>query len=804
HCQNRVHRDLKPDNIMMTADGTPKILDFGLARIIDPDPSSSGNARAARDAEDTSSDALTRMDERESAVSAREGVPSLTRGGQLIGTPQYMSPEQAEGEPMDARTDLFSVGVVMYEALTGRRPFEGKTLESIIGRIIEVEPAPVAALKPSTPYALGWLIRRCLRKKRDDRIQSARELLADLREIREEVESGKALVELGSVSQAEPNRRGGRPSLPWVVGALMLAGVAGLASRLSAPEPERAVRRFVLPAERLPTGIGAEVSGPSVSPDGKKVAYIDEDSLWIRDLDQVEPRPIAGTVGAYSPFWSSDSATVGYAKGASAAVTFQGNALWKVSVDGSSNVKICDLEGILSRGTWGRGGEIAFDTYSDRKRLFTVSERGGTPQLLLESPVPGRNPRIDYLHAFYLPDSNALLVARTDEAGSAYVEVREGESSRRLEMGPDTIGDFPAYSRTGHILFDRPGPDGQTDDVWATPFSLASMAVTGRPFLVAQNATHASVSSDGTLVVQAADSEPIEAQQLVWVDRGGSVLGTIGQPQYRIRNPVLSPDQRRVAVCGNDKDGNGDIWLHETDRPVKMRLTSRAEFDEEASWSPDGTQIVWASEEILTISVDAPDNPRRLVERGSYPSYSPDGRFLVYHAGTGSANARSRDLWYLPLAGNAEPVPYLQTEFEEGVPALSPDGRTLAYVSDESGEFEVYLQRFPERGNKTQVSVEGGLYPRWSGAGDEIFFVTGNTLMVAKVETRDGLRVGAPTALFDGDDLDAVLHTGVNLRTTYDVARDGQRFVVVQDIKGETSAPIVVVENWYEAFRNQQ
>jgi Tol biopolymer transport system component len=203
---------------------------------------------------------------------------------------------------------------------------------------------------------------------------------------------------------------------------------------------------------------------------------------------------------------------------------------------------------------------------------------------------------------------------------------------------------------------------------------------------------------------------------------------------------------------------------------------------------------------------DARRRPRHSAEAGRarlLPSFSPDGRFLVYHAGSTASSSASRDIWYLPLEPNAEPVPYLQTQFEEGVPVLSPDGRYLAYMSDESGRFEVYVQRFPERGEKTQVSLEGGFYPRWSGAGDELFFVTGNTLMAVEVDTRDGLRVGEPTALFDGDGLDATLNVGTNLRTTYDVSRDGQRFVVVQDIEGEVTAPIVVVENWYEAFRNR-
>lgn len=781
HSQGRIHRDLKPGNIVVADDGTPKILDFGLARIIDPASAQSLYESDSDQGVDSEAPTMTMKAE-------AQNVPSLTHGGQLMGTPMYMSPEQAEREEADARTDIFSFGVVMYEALTGQRPFEGKTLESIIGKIIEAEPKSVTEIRPVTPHQLWWTIRKCLQKDREQRMQTARELHTELQAVQQEVKTGTVLVDARTMPPPEPVTQPGlltiwrQPMVLGIMALLLLLVPTAWLLKPTPPIPEPLLRRYQLIPEE--EGILAD---PKVSPDGKMVAYVQGGRLWIRDLDRFESRLIVDQQGVSEPFWSSTSDGVGYRIG---------TGLWKVSVRGGMAVRVSELPGAgLLSATWGSDGTIVF--YRQSFGIMAVSAQGGEPALVVQADTSHGERGIYAPHV--LPDGKGLLLVVSKSNGHEILVYSEG-LRRTLLRHPDNI-EAVVYAPSGHLVYQR-GEDSPS--LWAVPFDLANLSLTGEPFMVAPWGTGPSASGDGTLVYSVAPGAGGAAQRLVWVDRDGRVLDPIGEPIGKIGYPSIAPDGRRVAVH-SVVEGNVDVWVYDSERGARIRVTYEPFLQGEPSWSPEGDRLAFKSgsgrqAELHIRSADGGAETEVLAKLNvaSNPHWSRDGRYIVLHA-----LDLGRDLWYVPLTGDREPVLFLQTPYEEGFPVLSPDGRYIAYMSNESGQFEVYLKRFPSGEGKWPASVGGGAFPRWQD--DELFFVQNNTLMATPIKTQPALEIGQPRPLFGGDRVGVVLFDvrRSGLFPTYDVTSDGQRFAVVQE-REPGQAAITVVQNWHLEFADEE
>lgn len=783
HEQGRIHRDIKPGNIMIAKDGTPKILDFGLARIMPVEESSDPEAPTM-------------------TMKSDETDPSdMHEGPRLMGTPQYMSPEQAEGRELDHRTDIFSFGVVMYEALTGRKAFEGSSRTSLLGKIVNEQPIPVPELKPITPYLLWNAINRCLRKETKARTQTAYELMNDLRGVQRDVETGTVLVDAATiaVSELEPELIEPVPLRFWrkstgvaAVAAAMVIGILGTWILKPAPEmPKQPLRKFQWPVETL--------SWPVISPDGAKVAYTagNPRSLWIRNLDSTEPIEIPDSDGADFQFWSPGSDQVGYMA--------QGE-LRKVPAQGGPGLTLYKAEaGITPRGaTWRPDGTIIQDQNAGGIGiLVSISTRGGLPSVIME-PDTTRG-EVSFHAPRVLPDGKTLVFVMVRKDQTQHLVVQAGDSLRTLvRTNPIEWIGLPCYAPSGHLLYQRSSLNGSNSHIWALPFNANSLHATGEPFIVAEDAGSPSVSGDGTLIYQ---SSPEGGMQLVWVDRKGLVGGDIGQPQPRISYPALSPDGRRVAAMG-DEDGNSDIWIHDADRGTKERLTVHQEWDSEPAWSPTGDRVAFSSDRTIPSSslfiraADGSGDTQPIVHvPSSSVHWSRDGNTLAYHT---PGSLLNRDLWYVSMTGQRTPVPLLKTPFNEGLPQFSPDGRYVAYQSDRSGDLEVYVIAFPSKKGRWPVSVNGGYQPRWSPKGDELFYIEGTTLMAVSVETQSAFTVGNPRSLFTSDEIKVILATPNPFwPPPYDVSPDGQRFVMVQSVEHDETPLITVVQNWYSEFKDR-
>jgi Tol biopolymer transport system component len=517
------------------------------------------------------------------------------------------------------------------------------------------------------------------------------------------------------------------------------------------------------------------------------VVYVSEDRLWVRELSRLEPRELPGTEGARWPVWSPDGQFIAYAKD---------EGIWKVPVQGGEAAAIAiGVGGIGGAGglSWGPDGRIVFARGGSG--LFEVSSRGGDPRSLRETDEETEN---DLHNPVFLPDgSGVLYVTHRKATAPDTISVFAGGESKEILQIEDVTLRSPVYSPTGHILYRRMGTK---TGLWAVPFSLSRHEATGEPFLVDPEGSDASAPSAGgaLLFVRGAGSG---LRQLVWVSREGVVEGTVGQPQTNIGSPVISPDGRRVAVMGQE-DENWDIWIHDVDRGTRTRLTFSSKMDWDPTWMPDGSSVVFWDGETRAISKRAADGTgetERIVaeelDDSGVPTITPDGKTMVFWV---ERSSDQEDLWVQSLDGEGTPTPLLETAAVEDAPRISPDGRHLAYVSDESGRNEVYLTRFPGGEGKWQVSVNGGQAPVWDRSGDKIFYREKGALMEVDVDTDPTVRLGSPRKLFEAKDADVLIR---NFHR-FDVAPDGERFIMVQELKQEGVYPsLVLVENWAEEFR---
>jgi eukaryotic-like serine/threonine-protein kinase len=761
HRTGVIHRDLKPANIMLTKSGA-KLLDFGLAKW-----STAGAS------------------EEETLKTLTAGATRLTEQGTLLGTIQYMAPEQLEGKEADARTDLFAFGEVLYEMATARSAFAGKTKASLIASILSAEPTPISALQPMTPPALERLVRGCLAKDPEERWQTAHDVKLQLRAIAE----GGSLSGLPAPVSA---RKRIRERLAWSAGALMtlLALVFAFGYFERAPSPPRAIRAYIKPAANSNFHLtGGQASGFALSPDGLRVAYVastpeGKPLLWVRSLDSLQAQPLGGSENAAFPFWSPDSRFIGF---------FADGKLKKIEASGGPPLALCDAP-VPRGGTWSRDGVIVFAPTINAP-LHKVSASGGeaTPITTLDSSKNETTHRWPY----FLPDGRHFLyLAGTpftpkESASNAIMagSLDSKENKLLLHVHPSAI-----YA-SGHILFLR------QNTLMAQPFDPKRLELTGEAFpigdTVLEDSTNLrgvfSASENGRLAYL--DGSSGGARQLIWLDRNGKKVGEVpGADSYNF--PSISPDGKRIAYTL--ESSGWDVWSYDVARGVKTRLTfgsasSQANLSE--VWSPDGRWIAYTCNHLGKFALcrkpsDGSGIEETLLEGENQLRYlndwSADGKFLTYREALHGVLA----VWMFPMSGERKPFPFRQSQFAQLNARFSPDSRWVAYCSNESGEFKVYVEPFPGPGGKWQVSAGSGCNPRWRRDGKELFYLSfDNKVMAADVRASGpSFEVGALHTLFETRPLSGILGN-------FDAAADGQRFIVVEEL-GQPTVAITLVVNW--------
>ena len=754
HRAGIVHRDLKPGNVMLTKSGA-KLLDFGLAKTAAPVIATSGL----------------------SMLPTTPPAPTITAQGAILGTFQYMAPEQIDGSEADARTDIFAFGCVLYEMLTGRKAFDGKTRAALLGAILKDEPAPVSQLQPLVPRALDRVVATCLAKEPDDRWQSVRDLIREL---------GWAAAVADAAPSAGSTRSASRlpQTLPWAIAAIgVIAAIAGVLVVMRGPRTGTADPvRFTIagPDNSFFSGSTPQIAA---SPNGRILAFVatldGRTQLWVRVLDDLTARPLPGTDMASAPFWSPDSRSIGF---------FASGKLKRVQISGGPPIALA--EAALARGaTWNAADEIIFVPASG-SGLYRMSANGGpTAPLAISRASLGsivRWPR-------FLPDGRHFLLWRMTNDGSNQVVVASMDSSN-VEVAAS--GDSQADYACGHLFYWLDG------SLLAQPFDVGRLHPTGAPAVVGEpigydaSLRYAAFSaSPACTVVYAHGAGRIETK-LLWVDRSGAPAGAIGEAgQYS--NIALARDERKVAVSMTTGGvPNRDIWVIDS-RSASSRVTNTPGVEANPAWSPDGSRIAFAGSAnpgLHVISANGTGEERWVAMDGigAASDWSRDGKWIAYwnvSAATGG------DIWLVPTAGDHKAVPFATTRFNEQDAAFSPDGRWMAYASDEAGHQEVYVQPLPQNGDKIRISTAGGEQPMWRGDGKELFFLSPNAMMMSVPIRGSG----------DGRTLDAgavqpLFNTGVLMtnKRQYAVTGDGSRFLlnVVERRSNNNPTPLVVTLNW--------
>jgi serine/threonine-protein kinase len=762
HRQGIIHRDLKPGNIMLTKSGA-KLLDFGLAKAAMP---LVGGA------------ALT-------AEAARNSP--ITQQGAIIGTFQYMSPEQLEGKEADTRSDIFSFGAVLYEMLTGRRAFPGKSQISVVSAILERDPEPISTLQPMTPPALERAVKRCLAKDPDDRWQSVRDLEWELRGIAE----GGSQATLAPAA-ARGIRARSKGALLWGLLALLLAALTGLAVWNLKPTPPQPVSRTVIslpPGQRLAV---PDQPAVALSPDGTKLAYVaiqgSAQQIYLRAMDSLGATPVAGTEGAISAFFSPDSQSLAF---------FAEGTLKKVSLSGGGAQTLADAK--LPRGaSWGDQGMILFAPTAF-SGLRQVSEAGGAPQPLAQFETG------DVAHTWpeFLPGDKAALFAASANTGNwtnaHVIALSIGTGQRRNLI---QVGTQPRYALSGHLVYAQGGT------LMAVPFDPQRLEVTGTAVPVVEGVMQSPASGDSQYSFSATGSlvyipGNMRAGQraLVWVNRQGAEQ-PLGAPPRPYRNPRISPQNRGVAATIDEQESH--VWLYDFSREALTRLTFEGSTNLAPAWTPDGKHISFQSNSagppnVFWQGTDGSGGLERLTTTQftqAPSSWSSDGQFLAF---VEISPTTGYDVWVLRLS-DRKAQPFLQTPFNESAPQFSPDGRWLAYVSDESGRYEIYVRPFPGPGGKYQISTEGGTEAVWNPKGGELFYRNGDKMMAVEIATQAGFSAGKPKVLFEGH----YQPTPLTL-PNYDVSPDGQRFLMLKPVEAGDGAPtqINVVLNWFEELKRR-
>ncbi len=754
HERGIIHRDLKPANVVVAGDGTVKILDFGLAKAFD-DPVSGARADVS-------------LSPTVTAASTRAGV--------LLGTAAYMSPEQARGAAVDRRSDIWAFGCVLLEMLTGRSTFAEDTISDTLASILKSEPS-WEGLASDTPPRLRQLLKRCLQKNPRLRLRD----IGEARIALDEILAGNT----GADESPRPAAASAPARRPWpwmlVAGVAVLAAVVLALWRPAAPAstPAQAVHRFEIQPKEL---VVNETFPPMLSPDGTKVLFRAQDKLWIRRLDQIEPMPLAGSEGADHAVWSPDSDELAF---------MTAGELWRMSIAGGDRATVARGVGQFTpsgRLTWGMRDRIVYSEGSSG--LLEVPARGGDTKPLLDVDP---NLEFDIHDPASLPDGRGYIGVshRLDSnVADAIFAFAGGQRHELLRLRGQLLR-RPVWSPTGHIFFRR---ETGNAGLWAVPVSLDRMEATGEPTPIDAEGDFPSVASNGTLLYSRGSSQGND--EMVWVTLEGKIEGTLGLRQRQIRKLAISPDGARVAVMGLDGD-NWDIWVHDVSGATRTRLTFNPAQDWDPVWLPDGSTVIFweGNTRVLSrVRADGSGAVERVVPEdfpdSGDPTISRDGRMLLFWV---KLPASPGDLWYMPLAGERKSIPLVTSPPIERYPSFSPDGRSFAYVSNETSREEVYIKRFPDGEGKWQVSTQGGFDPRWNSRGDRLYFMSADAVMEVEVSTQPAVRTGTPRVLFHAREI------GVRLDgdTHFDIAPDGRRFAMVRPIPTEGAGPrLVLVEGW--------
>jgi serine/threonine protein kinase len=780
HRAGIVHRDLKPGNVMLTKSGA-KLLDFGLAKPL------GGTVASGTGGSSSASVLAAALTQTMPAQSP--GTP-LSTAGAVIGTVQYMSPEQIQGIEADARSDIFSFGVMLFEMVTGKRTFEGKTQASIVGQILAVDPPSVSTLRPQTPPGLDRVIRLCLDKDPDERIQTAHDLKLQL----------QAIAEAPLTATQSPTVLPARRSwLPWVAaGVLAVAAIAfALAYLQSLRAPQVSVHSYILAPEKATFLLTGNSAGPPVlSPDGLRLAFVAKNAdgkqlLWIRPLNSAVAQPMSGTDGATYPFWSPDSHYVGF---------FAAGKLNKVEASGGPPQALCDA-GAGRGGTWNSTGTIVF-TPDATSGLARVNAAGGT-RVALTTPDAKET---SHRWPDFLPDGNHFLYfahgSTTADSGIylAALDSKDKDKDRKLLLRNDSNA---IYAAPGFLLFVR------DNTLVAQRFNPRSLALEGEAKPIAD---HVAVNTDTwrSVLTASASGELLYqhgaaggGSQLVWYEASGKPGEPVLPENADYYRPTLSPDASRLAF-DLENNGVGDIWVLDLARHTKTRITFGPQYSADPVWWPDGKSIVFdygpsgSEDSFYRQNADGTGTKVKLLETPGISeipfSVSPDGRYIAYMRRDPKSNT-GWDIWALPMfpdkSGEQKPFAVVSTNFVDVTPSFSPDGKWLAYANNETGRQEVYIQPFPSGAGRWQVSTAGGLRPNWRKDGKELYFLsTDQQIMAVDVNQKGAsLQLGAPRALFK-------VATVTGPSGPYTVSADGKKFVMNTVLPQSITEPLTLITNW--------
>ena len=732
HRAGVVHRDLKPANVMLTKTGV-KLLDFGLAKLSEPP---AGVV---------------------SGLSMQLTTPhgsNLTAAGTILGTFQYMAPEQLEGKEADARTDIFAFGSVLYEMVTGRKAFAGASQASLIASILEKQPEPVTAIQPMAPAALDHVVRKCLAKDPEERWQSAADVASELRWASET--SAAAIPAPSPVAQVPS-----RPALGRILAgfALVLLGLAaGFALSKARRSPPVARSVFtILPPENAELG-----DSTAMSSDGRSVAFpasVDGVmTIWIRSLDSPSARSVPGTENATFPFWSPDGRSLGF---------FAGDKLKKIDLAGGPATILCDAPAARG-GSWGRDGTIIFSGQASTG-IFQIPAAGGSPKPA--TSVDKSADEITHRWPSFLPDGRHFIYyAYAATRGQIGLYLGELGSTRKERI---LTGGRRGAAAPGHLFLTREGTlfTQKFDEKRLKPVGDA-VPIAERVWFSNEYFGHSSISASQNGTVAFRDGRP--EKQLTWFDRTGKQLGVTG-PARLFEQPALAPDETRVSVDGTSPEtGHGTIWAVDLASGALSPLTPDEADANDSVWSPDGKSVAYRAnrggETEVRIRELASGREIVVMRSDGLPSpvqWSPDGSFLIYGQGTDRLR-----LWTVPVTGEAKPR-LLLNETTLRQLQFSPDGRFFAYASAESGQNEIYLRRFPTTDERWQISQNGGVEPYWRRDGKEFFYITPDRKMTSvSIRTTPAVEIGKPQLLFAVPTMFAQFS-----RSTYVVTRDGERFL---------------------------
>jgi serine/threonine protein kinase len=756
HRKGITHRDLKPGNIMLTKTGA-KLLDFGLAKL-------------KQDAAPATP---------ESQMATMKG--SITGEGTILGTLQYMAPEQVEAKEVDARTDIFAFGVVVYEMATGKKAFEGKSQASLMAKILETDPPPMASLAPMTPPALDHVVKQCMEKDPDERWQSAKDICEQLKWISEG--GSQAGIPAPPVTEQKSKKHLVLAAAAGAIAVAMIAGAAFYLRRTPPPTVEQTVRFTVGPPEKGSFSPALR-SSPAVSPDGTEIVFAADvgssrSQLWVRPLNSATAQELPGTENASYAFWSPDSRFVAFSSG---------GKLKKIAISGGSVETLVEVP--PTAGTWSRDGTVLFT--ADDNRLVRVSDSGGnvTPVTTLDAS------RFETSHWWpqFLPDGRHFLYfaqSSRPENNALYVASLDSKDKKLLLNVASNTG----YVSPGYLLFHRQGT------LMAQPFDAGKLQLTSEAVPIVERVEFNPFGSDGSF--SASDNGVLVYRggggavplNYVWVNRNGTEQA-ISAPPHNYTFPRISPDGKRVAA--GIEEGEGQVWIYDFARDALSRLTFEGTNNVDPVWTPDGKRIVFKGKgsRLFWQSADGGGGAEEMtsdkLNGNSIPSsWSPDGQELAFIDGLAI-----RNIYILPLK-DRNPHIFAENQVFEAAPAFSPDGHWMAYTSSESGRNEIYVRPYPGPGGKWQISTEGGTEPRWNPKGHELFYRDGQEMMSVDYTAQPAFSAGKPRVLFQGPYTPTPRSTA-----NYDVSPDGQRFLMLkagEHMPGE----INVVINWPEELKQK-